>query len=112
MADYVVLPLPDPPKTQALTSKTFLPGPLDGSLTVPELLDWNFEHSPYHPVVVYPDDDGCNHTIHWTEVFCAIIRMGHYIRSLVSLEEEDSRAHTTFAILAQSGMTNFLSLHL
>ena len=42
-----------PPPTQALNSATFVPPPLDLSLTTAELIDFRRTHSPYHIVYVY-----------------------------------------------------------
>ncbi|KAF7374105.1 Acetyl-CoA synthetase-like protein [Mycena sanguinolenta] len=63
--------LPPPPQTQALSSSTFVPPPLDGSLTVAQLYDWHFHHTPNHRLLVYPRADGSTRTIYWPEALQA-----------------------------------------
>ncbi|KAK7461264.1 hypothetical protein VKT23_008439 [Stygiomarasmius scandens] len=41
---------------QGLHSKTWTPPPLDGSLTIVELFEWNANHSPDHPYYTYYHD--------------------------------------------------------
>ncbi|KAJ7119155.1 hypothetical protein C8R44DRAFT_923158 [Mycena epipterygia] len=43
---------------QGVDSLTFSPGSLDGSLTIPQLLDRHLEHSPNHPAYIYDDPKG------------------------------------------------------
>ncbi|KAK0220052.1 hypothetical protein IW262DRAFT_1554790 [Armillaria fumosa] len=64
--------IPIPPQTQALTSKTFIPPPLDGSLTLPEIYDWHSKHNPDHRLFVYTQQDGTPKTIYWPEAARAV----------------------------------------
>ncbi|KAK0480753.1 hypothetical protein IW261DRAFT_1685198 [Armillaria novae-zelandiae] len=64
--------IPIPPQTQALTSKTFIPPPLDGSLTLPEIYDWHSKHNPGHRLFVYTQQDGSPKTIYWSEAVRAV----------------------------------------
>ncbi|KAK0203694.1 hypothetical protein DFS33DRAFT_1383956 [Desarmillaria ectypa] len=64
--------IPLPPQTQVLSSKTFIPPPLDGSLTLPEIYDWNFKHSPNYRPFVYTQQDGTPRTIYWPETVRAV----------------------------------------
>lgn len=82
--DYKVLPFQKLPQTQALSSKTFRAPPLDGSLTVPELYDWNLENNLAHPLFIYADDAGRHHTLLWPEVVRAAHGVGRRIRAMVS----------------------------
>ncbi|KAJ7094286.1 hypothetical protein C8R44DRAFT_989685 [Mycena epipterygia] len=43
---------------QGVDCLTFSPGPLDGSLTIPQLLDRHLEHSPNHTTYIYDDPKG------------------------------------------------------
>ncbi|KAF9556700.1 acetyl-CoA synthetase-like protein [Agrocybe pediades] len=63
-----------PPKTQTLSSKTFTPPPLDGSLTLPEIFDWHLQYSSAHPLYVYRLQDGHIRTISWPEAVRAVYR--------------------------------------
>ncbi|KAK0238145.1 hypothetical protein EDD85DRAFT_921521 [Armillaria nabsnona] len=64
--------IPLPPQTQALTSKTFIPPPLDGSLTLPEIYDWHSKHNPGHRLFVYTQQDGTPRTVYWPEAVRAV----------------------------------------
>ncbi|PPR02158.1 hypothetical protein CVT26_012119 [Gymnopilus dilepis] len=64
--------VPSPPPTQALSSKTFVPPPLDGSITLPELFEWHLVHSPNHPLFMFSRENGDVRTIFWPEAVRAI----------------------------------------
>ncbi|TFY82997.1 hypothetical protein EWM64_g1012 [Hericium alpestre] len=67
-------PLPPVPATQVLNSATFHAPSLDGTLSLPELYDWQLEHSPLHPLFTYADNDGSIKDILWKEAMQAIRR--------------------------------------
>lgn len=91
------------PATQALTSKTFSLPPLDGTLTVPELLDFHYKNSGSHPVFIY-DDAGTNKTVYWSEWVPAIHRAARHIRKVLDLSEPETAAdRPVVAVLANSG---------
>ena len=75
------VPIAPAPKTQALASSTFVPPPLDGSLTIAEMWDWHAEHSAKHPAFEYSDDDGNVTTIYWPEACAAVHRAGPAVRT-------------------------------
>ncbi|KAJ7191755.1 hypothetical protein B0H12DRAFT_1039746 [Mycena haematopus] len=64
--------LPPPPQTQARSSQTFVPPPLDGSLTIAQIYDWHFHNTPNHRLFVYAHADGSVRTILWPEALQAI----------------------------------------
>ncbi len=67
-----------------VASLTFKPPPLDGSLTFPELFDYNAIHSPKHPLFRYDDpDNGGFRTILWEEAVAAFHIAGHYFKKYV-----------------------------
>lgn len=112
--EHTSLPLPPPPSSQALSIASFSPGPLDGSLMLPELLDWNYEHSPNHPLFAYASDDGSLQNIFWSEAYPAILGTSHYVRSLVSPDDAEGMARhdpsKVIGIFSQSGAYNFFFL--
>lgn len=60
------------------------PPPLDGSLTFPELFDYNATHSPRHPLFRYNDpDNGGFRTIFWEEGVAAFHTAGHYFKKYI-----------------------------
>ncbi|SJL14868.1 uncharacterized protein ARMOST_18343 [Armillaria ostoyae] len=72
------------PTLPDVTSLTFKPPPLDGSLTFPELFDYNAIHSPKHPLFRYDDpDNGGFRTILWEEGVAAFHTAGHYFKKYV-----------------------------
>lgn len=97
------LRLPPVPRTQALTSTSFCPPPLDGSLSVPELYDWHYTNSPNHPLFVYSDTDGGTVTITWKEVVRAVHDIGRKVRILAQERIAVEPSRHVFAILASSG---------
>ncbi|KAJ6471940.1 hypothetical protein C8R45DRAFT_1013604 [Mycena sanguinolenta] len=64
--------LPPPPQTQARNSLSFIPPPLDGSLTITQIYDWHFRNTPNHCLFVYTKKDGSIQTIHWPEAVHAV----------------------------------------
>ncbi|KAJ6471946.1 hypothetical protein C8R45DRAFT_1013633 [Mycena sanguinolenta] len=64
--------LPPPPQTQARNSLSFIPPPLDGSLTITQIYDWHFQNTPNHRLFVYTRKDGSIQTIHWPEAVHAV----------------------------------------
>ncbi|OBZ79958.1 L-aminoadipate-semialdehyde dehydrogenase large subunit [Grifola frondosa] len=77
------MPFPVPPQTQALNSKTFKPPPLDGSLTFPELYDWHYHNTPDHPIFIYADGQGAEHTILWPEAVRAVHQVGRILHKRI-----------------------------
>jgi hypothetical protein len=102
----ITLPLPLPPQTQALTSTTFKPPPLDGSLTIPEIYDWIFHNTPNHPAFIFADGPNSTRTILWSEAVRAIHRAGRIILSRLKSDSESPKvlsARPVIAILASAG---------
>jgi hypothetical protein len=110
MADnnYVNLPIPAPPRTQALSSTTFTLPPLDGSLTLPEIYDFHLQHSPNHPAFIYADAPGSTRTILLNEVIRGLHRAGRIVRSCITGENmELPHGRPIIAILALAGILCF-----
>ncbi|KAK0218397.1 NRPS-like enzyme [Armillaria nabsnona] len=86
---------------QGVSSLTFKPPPLDGSLTFPELFDYNATHSPKHPLFRYNDpDNGGFRTILWEEGVVAFHTAGHYFKEYIHGD-----APVTVGILANISMS-------
>lgn len=98
--DFDILPYPPVPKTQALSSLTFKPPPLDGSLTIPEFYDWHYHNSPEHPVLIFPEEDGRQRTVKWAETTQAIHTCARILQRTISAEQG---AETIVGIFAASG---------
>ncbi|THH19547.1 hypothetical protein EW146_g1644 [Bondarzewia mesenterica] len=75
------------PKTQVLNSATFRAPPLhDRSLTLPDLYDWQYEHSPDHPLFLFEDQPRQLKTIDWRPAVRAMHRAAHFVASKVPSE--------------------------
>ena len=102
MHDYI--PLPAPPQPQGTHSRTFKQPPLDGTLTIPEMYDWHAEHSPEHPLFIYPDEDGEVKTIKWGAAIRALHRAGRWLNGFVNGNIMTNTSDgPLIAILANSG---------
>ncbi|KAF5346966.1 hypothetical protein D9758_010089 [Tetrapyrgos nigripes] len=73
--------LPLPPQTQTLNSATFCPPPLDGTLTLPQIYDWQLSHSSQHRLFTFTDGEGKSRTIIWSEAVAAIYSGARIIKS-------------------------------
>ncbi|KAJ3535272.1 hypothetical protein NM688_g7002 [Phlebia brevispora] len=104
------LGLPPIPRTQALSSTTFRPPPLDGSLSIPELYDWHLTNSPDHPLFVFSDENGSATTITWKEVGCAVHRGGHLVQGVVHKTTTARPERIVCAILAYSDTIVYFTL--
>ncbi|KAH8110852.1 acetyl-CoA synthetase-like protein [Phellopilus nigrolimitatus] len=71
------------PRTQGLQSTTFTQPPLDESLSLPALYDWQVEHSPKHPLFVFEDVSGSQRTILWEEGVQGVHRATRFVRQAV-----------------------------
>lgn len=102
--EFMTLPIPAPPNTQALACPDFRPPPLDGSLTYPELFDWHLTRAPNHPLFVYSDDVGAEHRILWPEGVRAIQSAARIVRLAVDGDENTTPdSPTVVAILSSAG---------
>lgn len=96
------------PKTQALSSTTFNIPPLDGSLTLPGLYDWHYEHSPDHPLFVFEDIPGVLRTICYREAGQAIMRASRYtLEAIGDTVRVYPGVRPVIAILAMSDTVTF-----
>jgi hypothetical protein len=103
-SDSLVLPISLLPQRHGLTSATFRPPPLDGSLTFAEICDFNSKNSPDHVVFVYhSDDSGSVKEILWKDFAPAIHRAGHYIIESFGIDSSSTEIPVV-GILATTGM--------
>ena len=96
--------IPPPPLTQALSTTTFVPPPLDLSLTPAEIIDFHRTRSPDHIVYVYEDAPGERKQITFSPWIRGIHRAGRYVRDLFRLPEPQvGRVKPIISMLANSG---------
>lgn len=103
LKDYISLPYPPVPKTQALTSITFKPAALGGSLTLPEIYDWHYHNSATHPLFAFADAPNSVREISWSEAVQAMHTVGRIVKSRLSNEEFETKIPIV-AILAATGL--------
>ncbi|KAJ7052953.1 hypothetical protein C8F01DRAFT_562559 [Mycena amicta] len=96
-----------------LSSTTFKSPPLDGSLLFPDVLEYQAQHSPDHPLFVYPaqsqalgelDRPTALEKLTWSKAIKVFRRVGHLARASV----EGDR--TVVAILALTDQITYLSV--
>ncbi|KAK0492011.1 NRPS-like enzyme [Armillaria luteobubalina] len=92
-------------KTSPGSSSTFTRPPLDGSLTYPEIFDYNAQHSPDHPVFQFYDQDHIQ-KITWSEVTRAIHAAGRIV--LENIPTTDSTP--VVGVLANTNGITFLTV--
>jgi len=95
--------IPKAPQTQALSSKTFTPPLLDGTLTLPELYEWHLKNTPNHPLFIFPRSNEGNRTILWPEAVRAIHTGARFVRKIMEWKAGTVRDKPVIAILAASG---------
>lgn len=99
--------VPFPPferRTQGISSNTFKVPPLDGSLTIPELFDWQAEHSPHYPVYEYAEDGGFIVALTFTEARQAIHRGVRLIQDVLSATASTrNKSRPIVAIVSSAG---------
>ncbi len=92
------------PTPQGRSSLTFTPPPVDGSLTLAEIIDYNGKHSPNHPLFRYEDPDSDDvHTILWSEGVAAVHTAGQHLQKYLASEA----CPVVVGILANSGTLSF-----
>jgi len=106
------VPPPTPPSSQGLGSVTFEPPTLDGSVPFPELYDWQYHHSPDHPVFVFddpsPSEPNDIRVYRWKTVVPVVHRTGRRILSLFNFPLPlNPECPPVIAILAAAGIYPF-----
>ncbi|KIJ41947.1 hypothetical protein M422DRAFT_229444 [Sphaerobolus stellatus SS14] len=102
--------LPSHPQTQALSSNTFRPPPLDGSLTLPELYEWHLEHSSEHRLFVFADDEGDVRTIKWPEAVHAVHVGAKLVRKRLGNEPHSANPPIVVILAPSDTITYFVLL--
>ena len=94
------------PKTQGLNIHPFTQPPLDGSLSLPALYEWQAVHSPHHPVFIVENVPGCQRTILRDEGHQGFQRATRVIRKEVGYTEGECTGESplVIAVLASAGM--------
>ncbi len=87
---------------QGFNHATFSSPPVDGSLSIPELFDYNGLHSPDHPAFVY-SDKSVRRTITWSHASRAVNRAASFIRQQVEQNGPHNDRSIVIAILANLG---------
>ncbi|TFK39396.1 acetyl-CoA synthetase-like protein [Crucibulum laeve] len=99
--------LSSPSSTQCLTSETFSPPPLDGSLTLPELYDWHLEHTK-HRLFTYSNDDNYTESISWAQAVNAIHAGAVFIKDVLQWRQPE--ISPVVGIIALSDTLTYFSM--
>ncbi|KAK1218396.1 hypothetical protein PQX77_018919 [Marasmius sp. AFHP31] len=73
--------IPLPSNLKDASSATFKRPPLDGSMSLTQIFDWQAQNSPNHRLFIYNDKDGRVQAINWKEGVAAIYTGARLIRS-------------------------------
>lgn len=96
---------PLPASTTPQSCATFSPPPLDGSMSLCEMVEWNADRNPNHPLFVYPSANNSDtHSISWPETAKAIRRAARIIETRLG-GFPDADATTVVATLASTGLS-------
>lgn len=87
----------------ASSSSTFHPPPLDGSLVIHQLYDYNAVLSPHHPLFIYESPEGERKTITWSDAQFGIHRGAKYAMSILEGVPKDYSSPQTVSLLANTG---------
>ncbi|EJC99607.1 acetyl-CoA synthetase-like protein [Fomitiporia mediterranea MF3/22] len=96
---------------------SFIRPPLRGSLTIPELYDWHYEHNRNYPLFIYEDEPGIIRSISMGEAVQGLHRATQYLRECtgdvldIQLSEESTK-QPVIAILAASDTISFFCAYI
>ncbi|KAF9465935.1 hypothetical protein BDZ94DRAFT_1296127 [Collybia nuda] len=94
---------------QATGCRTFSPPPLDGSLSLPEIYDYNGIHNSQHPLFVYEGLDGRMETILWGQASRAVHTAARYVQSSLRAENTHNQS-TVISILGNMDTFTYCAL--
>ncbi|KAF9459676.1 hypothetical protein BDZ94DRAFT_1284298 [Collybia nuda] len=94
------------PTLQGVSSSTFRPPPLDGSLTLPEVFDFHAANNPGHPLFRYEDHDGL-HTIVWSSAVEAFHAAAQLVQGDVPSDAKGSSPKVISILAATDSITYF-----
>ncbi|RPD70255.1 acetyl-CoA synthetase-like protein [Lentinus tigrinus ALCF2SS1-7] len=98
---------------QGVGSKTWVPPPFFGDMTIPELYAFHAEKSPRHPVIAFDEEDGSIRTLTFADVFRGIrkaagIVSGH-VQHRTTLGATSDHRHVV-GVLAIADSPTYLTL--
>lgn len=96
--------LPPLPQNYAIAPSKFRRPPLDGTMSVAEMCDWDAEHSPEQPLFEYLDGDGQVANVKWKDAGSAMHRGGWLIKSALEKHVPVQGRRVVIAVVANSGM--------
>jgi acyl-CoA synthetase (AMP-forming)/AMP-acid ligase II len=100
--------LPPNPNTQALKATDFVVPPLDGSLNISQVIDFNAKHSPHHPFFRYDDPSTRFVDVSWRAIQRATYRAAQIVQSYEV--RSDAGASRVIAILALVDTISYFTL--
>ncbi|KLO18919.1 acetyl-CoA synthetase-like protein [Schizopora paradoxa] len=103
----MVFPPGDLPCKQGVFSKTFKQPPLDGTLALHQIYEYNAENSPEHPLYVYDSTEGRSSQIFWREVRPAIHRAAKFAINAIGSVTKDPASPVIVGVFANSDTITF-----
>ncbi|KAL0578153.1 hypothetical protein V5O48_003858 [Marasmius crinis-equi] len=92
-----------------VSSPTFRRPPLDGSMTLTQIYDWQAQNSPDHRMFVYTDSNGRVRNITWKEGVAAIYTGARSIRSRFSKTAAGRHGVPVIAILSSTDTITYFT---
>ncbi|KIJ29342.1 hypothetical protein M422DRAFT_269298 [Sphaerobolus stellatus SS14] len=91
------------------SSSTFNRPPLDGSLNLLQIVQYNGKHSPQHPLFRYYEET-CNHDIVWSEAVVAFRRAAQYFLQQAPHAPSESKKPVVAILAAVDSITYFSTI--
>lgn len=105
------LPLPLPPTQQAVHSQTFVPPPIDGSISAPQMVDHHMTHNPAHPLFRYKSTNASDSSFEellWGDVSRAIHRAARLVHAHVGISSKPD-ASSIIATLSNADIPTYFA---
>ncbi|KAG7091962.1 hypothetical protein E1B28_008351 [Marasmius oreades] len=102
--------IPLPPQTQARSSATFTSPPMDGSMCLTQIYDWQAHHSPRHRLFVFNNRVGNVRTILWKEAIAAIYTGARSLRAKLAKVLNEKNGAPIVAILTTTDTLTYFTM--
>jgi hypothetical protein len=104
-----LLPTDDIVTQLGATSTTFRQPPIDGSLSLAQMVDWHYKHSAAHSWAVFPRGDGSTDVQHvtWRHFGRAVYSVARFVRDNIAFEAGSTKP--VIAILANRDTLTYIA---
>ncbi|KAH9922935.1 uncharacterized protein B0H18DRAFT_1016223 [Fomitopsis serialis] len=89
---------------QAASGSQYVPAPRDGSLTLPEVYNWHYQHNPHQRVFLWHDHTGPVH-LTYSDVIPAAQRAARYVAEAAGIELVDDMTPAKLVVILAASDT-------